>query len=367
MTSKQLFIAIGEIDDRFIESAHPTPKRRWVPWVAAAACLSIVMVGIGLWQGGLFTKPEPLPEGLGGDDNHFYSYAYNEKLYSLNGELIDRLQQQGINVTKWFRERDKETKSAKYTVASPKHTPSLLKAIEDFDIPRDQLHDRFTKEELDALYSGDPAIITKTFASPYAIVARDRAFAPKFYLNATEEELRLYGITQEMIIQKIPLLRKERVIESIFPYSAYTDVDYTFPYQRKIYSLNILSHLDIEAWAEKTYLESNFQTIPSLLLAIETFDVSKEEFQAANRDLIAYYEQRNEYYFIKNYCFTQEEIDLLYAGEGTAFTHAFASPYAIVVDGKAYPPAEYLGGHPKIPQNLIEQKRALLREHGILQ
>ncbi len=249
MTNRQLLAAIGEIDERFILDATPKASKRMVLRIcAAAACLCLTIVGIGLWYSKIFapteflmppsyTEPipentEPGPEAMGGDDNHAYHYAYLSKLYMINGELITLLEQQGHQVQEWLIDRDNQCKQTVYKSSEPDTIPLLLEFIEAFDIPRKTIeafnqqniqfyqHDYpnlfdelcFTEEELNALYSGDPVTITRVFASPYAIVVNDRPYAPHFYLNATEEELKKYGITQEMIEQKRELLYKDGVI-----------------------------------------------------------------------------------------------------------------------------------------------------------
>lgn len=250
MTNQQLLHAIGGIDDRFITAAVPKePKRHMIRWYAAvAACLCLVMVGVGLWQNRFFTKPDPLPtpngtetvpndpvpgpEAMGGDDNHAYHYAYLSKLYMMDNELITLLEQQGHKVQQWLIDNDNATKQTVYKVSEPDDVPLLLEAIEEFNISRKTIEELnrkeieyyqkdypnlvdelcFTEEELDALFSKDPITITRVFASPYAVVVNDRPFAPHFYLNATEEELQKYGITQEMIEQKRELLYEDEII-----------------------------------------------------------------------------------------------------------------------------------------------------------
>ena len=249
MTNQQLLHAIGEIDDHFItETAPNEPKRHMIRWYAAVACLCLIMMFVGLWQSGLFTTQEPLPapnsgetipgetvdgpEAMGGDDNHAYHYAYLSKLYMMDNELITLLEQQGHNVQQWLIDNDNATKQTVYKSSEPDDIPLLLDAIEEFNIPRttiEKINQKdiqfyqedypnlvdelcFTEEELDALYSGDPITVTRVFASPYAVVVNNRPFAPHFYLNATEEELQKYGITQEMIEDKKELLYEDEII-----------------------------------------------------------------------------------------------------------------------------------------------------------
>ncbi|MBQ8893298.1 MAG: hypothetical protein IJ043_02690 [Clostridia bacterium] len=418
MTNQQLLTAIGGIDDRFITAGSKASKRYWIRWcTAAAACLCLIIVGIGLWQGGLFTKPEPLPtpgntetvpedtdntfEAMGGD-NHDYYYAYHGKLYRSISEMNNWLELQGIDIWEWWEQEAQATKQKKYTASDPEYVPILLNVIETFNFPREvfekinqeniefyqqygSIEDVcFNKEELDALYSGDSAVITRVFASPYAIVAGDRAFAPYFYLNATEEELQSYGITQEMIQKKITLLRRDKIIESISPIDQYFDPEYDLPYQRRLYALGILDRLHpdqmIDAWANQNYNDMGYMKpatstsdmTPRLLVAIERFEITKEEFEENNAKLTTFLKKYNHTYFIKSNCFTQEEIDVLFSGDREAIVRTFASPYAILSGGKAYAPDFYLNATAAelkttgITEEMIEQKTELLYQNEII-
>ena len=88
MKKENLYEAIGEINEDYINEAHKTVKKKsrpvWVKWVSMAACLSlIVMVGI---FGNLF----PLPDTPDISDNSILSYfvitaqAANEEPTELN-------------------------------------------------------------------------------------------------------------------------------------------------------------------------------------------------------------------------------------------------------------------------------------------
>ena len=110
-------------------------------------------------------------------------------------------------------------------------TPSLVKVIHEFDVPKEvfeqfnnewikdgvSLKDYcFTQEEIDALYSNDDARITAAFASEYAIISGNKAYAPRFYLNASDEELAAYGITPAMIAEKTDLLLSNPTLNELF-------------------------------------------------------------------------------------------------------------------------------------------------------
>ena len=58
MTQRQLFEAIGQVDDDLVLAAdRPVMRRRkkavhWVPLVSAAACAGLLMIGVAGWQSG---------------------------------------------------------------------------------------------------------------------------------------------------------------------------------------------------------------------------------------------------------------------------------------------------------------------------
>ena len=176
------------------------------------------------------------PEFLatGGDSDVRYARAYNDKIYTVSGRLIDYIEKNiGRDYTVWSQEVTNKIKSTKYTISSPTHTPRILLVIEEFDISKtdfERINNEgieylgsidqdpfslgcYTQEEIDALYSGDPSLITEVFATEYAIVKDGRAFAPKFYLNATASELSAYGITDKMVTAKTDVLLADSIIE----------------------------------------------------------------------------------------------------------------------------------------------------------
>ncbi len=182
------------------------------------------------------TELTETPEFLatGGDTDVRYTRAYNDKIYGVSGRLIDYIEKSiGRDYMVWSQEVTNKTKSLKYTLSSPLYTPRILLAIEEFDISKtdfERINNEgieylesidqdpfslgcYTQEEIDALYSGDPSLITEVFATEYAIVKDGRAFAPKFYLNATASELSAYGITDKMVTAKTNVLLADSIIE----------------------------------------------------------------------------------------------------------------------------------------------------------
>lgn len=244
MKNKELLYAIGSIDDKFIRVAAPVLKNNSkhysLRWLAVAACLCLVLVGIGMWHSGIFDTSVPpvvdLPEynATGGEGDFDYERAYAPKLYQLDSALMDYIVESGgTDLYEWLEQVTEETKKSKYNISDPKHTPALLRIIEKYNVPKEDFEKInnnniadyeksgdynlieqvcYTQEEVDALYSNNDAKITEVFATKYAIIVNDRAFAPGFYLNASEKELKKYDIPVAIIEEKVALLIKDSVI-----------------------------------------------------------------------------------------------------------------------------------------------------------
>ncbi len=244
MKNKELLYAIGGIDDKFIRVAAPVVKNNSkhysLRWLAVAACLCLVLVGIGIWHGGMFEPNVPpvidLPEynATGGEGNFEYERAYTPKLYQLDSALMDYIVESGgTDLYEWLEQVTEETKKSKYNISDPEYAPSLIRTIKKYNIPKEEferinnnnvaIYEKsedynlieqvcYTQEEVDALYSKNAAKITEVFATKYAIVVGDKAYAPNFYLNASEKELKKYDIPVSIIKEKAELLLANGVI-----------------------------------------------------------------------------------------------------------------------------------------------------------
>lgn len=172
------------------------------------------------------------------EGNFLLERAYVEKLYSINSLFLNHIQENNkeIDLNAWLQADSEKTKQAKYGISSPDQIPSMLRIIEEFNIERvtfEQFNNDliagyqerenadtliakycYTKEEVDALYSNDPVLIAQAFASEYAIIANGKAYAPNFYLYATETELTSYGISSEAIQTQKNRLLSDAVIEA---------------------------------------------------------------------------------------------------------------------------------------------------------
>lgn len=62
MTSKDLYNAIGKVDDDILEQSETAKKKNgWLKWVAVAACLCLIVGGGFFWKSQLQTDPSGLP------------------------------------------------------------------------------------------------------------------------------------------------------------------------------------------------------------------------------------------------------------------------------------------------------------------
>jgi len=184
------------------------------------------------------TSGMPIPfEHMGGDQNHTFSDRYMIKFTStsiIEDEIIEYLKLSlnlteeevidvltvpwagsGGNLNYW---RDIVPTSGLMEI------PSLLWYIVEFNIPDDVIlegirkhnehfgrlewdEDRiFTEEDIAAILTRDPAIITAQFAQETAtIVINDMAFSPAWLYLHTPEDYEEVGITPEMIKENLDL------------------------------------------------------------------------------------------------------------------------------------------------------------------
>lgn len=173
-------------------------------------------------------------EATGGDGYEEYDYAYARKSGGLYGELMDYIAENlDPDFYDWLNKWDEKHKFyLGYYTSSPEN-PLLVQVIETFNVPKevyekmnseriefyesddiDPYRDTcFTQEEVDALFSRDPFLISEVFASKYAIITSDGlACAPRYYLQATADELAEYGIAEQQVKEKIDLLLEDEII-----------------------------------------------------------------------------------------------------------------------------------------------------------
>ncbi len=238
MNNKILLFAIGGIDDKYISVAAPVAKKGFklhiLRWCAVAACLCLVLVGVGLWKSGIFETNLPEYNATGGDGIFEYERAYDPKLYQLNSDLMDYIYESGgTDLYEWLEQRSEEVKKSEYNISDPEYVPVLLRTIEKYNISKEEfekinnnsiaVYEKsgdynlieqvcYTQEEVDAVYSKNAAKINEVFATKYAIVVGDKAYAPNFYLNASEKELKKYDIPVLMIKEKAKLLLEDGFI-----------------------------------------------------------------------------------------------------------------------------------------------------------
>lgn len=235
-----------EIANRVLErrDEHIKSKRKKIKILTGVCCAVLaVFAGLGLWKNyfsgsqpfgihGEETTVEPTltpadpnnPIASGGDEYDWFN-AYSDKVYGVSSELITYIEDT-LNMD-WRAWRDSSTamlRASKYGASDPEYIPLLVSAIKKYDIPRSVIEqinsehiagyiemeqsedfikrNTFSSEEIDALYSGDLKEISRVFPAENAIIHNGRAFAPKWYLNATDEELAHYGISKETVRER---------------------------------------------------------------------------------------------------------------------------------------------------------------------
>ncbi len=366
---------------------------------------------VGSTPGGDSSSPEedPFLVGIGGEGDERYDSAYVRKLGNSHGVKSYIEETTSTDMSEWFLMRDAAVKKLKYVGANPDLPPYFVQIIREFNVPKEVLeeanekelayalengadpetvmerYDVFTQEEIDIIYSGSDAAIAEHFATPYAIISNGKAYAPRFYINATDEELAKYGITRAEVEEKIELLRMEGVIEKGYPAGAFAFPEYELPYLRKVYniSVDICKYdrlLNVPDWTnalmnklyELDHGISSPDATPPILDYIRDFAINREDFEDMNKRAVAKFRYFDDYFHITRSCFTDAELDVLYSGDAELFRKTFASPYAIFVNGKGYAPSVFLGATDGelasygITKEQVEAKRQLLLKDGIL-
>lgn len=75
---------------------------------------------------------------------------------------------------------------------------------------------------------------------------------------------------------------------------------------------------------------------PLLINFICDFEITREEFEQYNNEMIEFYISIDQKGMIPETTFTQEEIDAIYSGDRTELVRVMANEYAIVKNGEAY-------------------------------
>ena len=402
-------------------------NRKW-RYAAVAACVCLIFaLGFMLLNGAFGGAPSsgvapipggdnPSPEedpffvGIGGEGDERYDSAYVRKLGNSLGVFSYIEETTSTDMSEWFLERDAAVKKMKYVGANPDLTPYLVQIIREFNVPKEVLeeknekelayalengadpktvmeyYDILTQEEINIIYSGSDAAIAEHFATPYAIISNGKAYAPRFYINATDEELIKYGISRREVEEKIEILRADGVIERGYPnITFFENPEYQLPYVLKVYRISnredtLSNGTDTVMWMNE-YIH-NLNTLdhgisspdatPPILDYIRDFNITFEDLQWTNNTARAGFNYFDDLYHSSRICFTDAELDVLYSGDAELFRKTFASPYAIFVNGKGYAPAVFLGATDRelasygITKEQVEAKRQLLLKDGIL-
>lgn len=236
---------------KVFEAAPKKRSKRKLAVAAVSGFLSLALVVTALGFGGFWqnitphdpeidnteyvpddsNKTEYLPTG--GDINMEYERAYNWKIYTLSDMYNYIAENRDVNIDEWLETKWAELSESEYGVSDPNYVPWTIEAIEVFEISKEEFekinadkialyestgddpmeYGCYTQEEIDAIYSNNPTALTETFATDYAIVSNSKAYAPAFYLNATQKELKQYGISTLEVDNKIEILLEDAIVE----------------------------------------------------------------------------------------------------------------------------------------------------------
>lgn len=153
------------------------------------------------------TIPEDPIDGIGGDEWAWFTMLVKWKF-------------DGIDTCLWkLRASDMEYQNLIAGLSNSKEatrldeTANIYSFIKAFDISREEAElvyeycldsgddQLITRQELDIIYSGDEEAITRTLASDYAIVVKDRVYSPYWLYIHSAEDYKAAGISPEDIKQ----------------------------------------------------------------------------------------------------------------------------------------------------------------------
>ena len=168
------------------------------------------------------TMPDPFGIGpdSGGDQYANFYQPGNWTLDSIPGELCRLRDSDEVNKWSYYYWDSKEIPS------SIKYYMNIYAFITDFSITKEEAEEalkyylnsddpqiRITREEFDIIFSGDVALITKTFASEYSIVVGENIYSPEWVYFYSAEDYEKAGITPEMLAEKIEWYSKIQFCE----------------------------------------------------------------------------------------------------------------------------------------------------------
>ena len=156
--------------------------------------------------------PEPFEGGFDGAAAEMYRMPVSTKINEIPPELMAL--RDGKEVGDWLSDAEAIMTLVKDKNALPislSTYANVYSFILSFDIAREEgeailtAYHQYTEEELDAIFSGDPALICKTFANEYAIVVNDKLYTPQWVYWHSEEDYKAEGISPETLAEKSSL------------------------------------------------------------------------------------------------------------------------------------------------------------------
>lgn len=150
--------------------------------------------------------PQPFSEFIDADYNDGFYLPFNSKLNGIPGELIDLRDE--TDTSEWFESTFPEIPESLTDYVN------VYSFIKKFDVSRGEAEKalaayidggQFTWEDIDTIFSSDIELITKTFASYYAIVKGEKIYSPEWLYTHSEKDYEAAGITPDDIKEKAVL------------------------------------------------------------------------------------------------------------------------------------------------------------------
>lgn len=160
----------------------------------------------------LSEMPEPFEGGFDGFAAEMYLSPVPSRIEEIPPELMAL--RDSKEVSGWLSDSE-----ALMTLVADKNAlpislsefANVYSFIRSFDISREEgeailaAYHQYTEEELDAVFSGDPALICRTFANEYTIVVGDKMYTTQWIYWHSTEDYKAEGIAPETLAEKASL------------------------------------------------------------------------------------------------------------------------------------------------------------------
>lgn len=160
----------------------------------------------------LSEMPEPFEGGFDGIAAEMYLLPVSSRINEIPPELMAL--RDSKEVSDWLSDAE-----AVMTLVMDKNAlpislstyANVYSFILSFDITREEgeavlaAYHQYTEEELNAIFSGDPALICNTFANEYTIVVGDKMYTTQWIYWHSAEDYKAEGISPETLAEKASL------------------------------------------------------------------------------------------------------------------------------------------------------------------